>query len=145
MSSLSVEVQTGQYVKLQEARTGLDVKDNLDDEEITTMLKDANQDMEVTITPFIDTLPVAEGTNIFKALSRAGLLYVKARWKEKKHNFELSNTYNKLYALKMKEIVKALKSIPENRTKALLVSSDPRDKKLPIPTQYDIFVFDDFA
>ena len=148
MSSLSAsvpETNVGQYVKLQEAKDALDFPDDLDDEELLGMVKDANQDIEMAITPHADTLPIPDGVPIFKACSRAGLIYVKARWKEKKHNFELAKTLDALYSEKMHYIVLALKSVPEGRTKVLLVKTDPRDKKLPLPSQYDIFVFDDFA
>ena len=148
MSSLSAsvaETNVGQYVKLQEAKDALDFPDDLDDEELLGMVKDANQDIEMAITPHADTLPIPDGVPIFKACSRAGLIYVKARWKEKKHNFELAKTLDALYSEKMHYIVLALKSVPENRTKGLIVSTDPRDAKLPLPTQYSNFVFDDFA
>lgn len=145
MSASIDETNIGQYVKLREAKDALDIDDDVDDEEIITIVKDANQDIEIAITPYADTLPIPDGVPIFKACSRAGLIYCKARWKEKKHNFELAKTQDTLYEEKMAKIIKALKSVPENRTKGLIVAADPRDKKLPLPTQYANFVFDDFA
>lgn len=145
MSASVPESNIGQYVKLQEAKDAGDFPDDLDDEELLTIVKDANQDMELAITPHADTLPIPDGVPIFKALSRAGLIYVRARWKEKKHNYELAKTLDALYETKMAKIIKALRSVPESRTKTLLVKTDPRDKKLPLPTQYSNFVFDDFA
>ena len=142
---MSAEVQVGQYVKLQEARTALDIDDDLDDEELTTIVKDANQDLEIAITPVVDAVPVVDGTAVFKALGRTGLIYVRARWKEKKHNFKLAETLDKLYMEKLMYIVKALESEPTDRTKSFIISQDPREAKLPLPTQYANFVFDDFA
>lgn len=148
MSSLSAsvdETNVGQYVKLQEAKDALDFPDDVEDEELIGIVKDANQDIEMAITPHADTLPIPDGVPIFKACSRAGLIYCKARWKEKKHIFELAKTLDALYSEKMHSIILALQSVPENRTKGLIVSVDPRDAKLPLPTQYSNFVFDDFA
>lgn len=148
MSSLSAsidETNVGQYVKLQEVKDAGDFPDDLDDEELLTIIKDANQDIEIAITPHADTLPIPDGVPIFKACGRAGLIYCKARWKEKKHNFELAKVLDTLYQEKMHYIIMALKSVPENRTKSLIVTTDPRDAKLPLPTQYSNFVFDDFA
>ena len=42
------------------------------------------------------------------------------------------------------DITDALTQTFDNRG-ILIVSEDPRDKKLPLPTQYSNFVFDDFA
>lgn len=142
---MSVEVNVGQYVKLTEAKKALDITDNVDDQEIITIVKEANQDLEIAITPVVDVVPVADGTAIFKALGRAGLIYVRARWKEKKHNFKLAETLDKLYSEKVMYIVQALKSEPTDRSKSFLVSQDPREAKLALPTQYSNFVFDDFA
>jgi len=142
---LSVEEPVGQYVKLQEAIDGLDQPDDQDKEEILTIVKDANHDITIKLTPYAATLPLDEGTENFKAASRAGLIYVKARWKEKKLNFELAKTLDTRYERKMKDLQKALESIPTTRTKSVVISKDPRDVKLPLPTQYQVFVFDDFA
>ena len=142
---MSVEEPVGQYVKLQDALDALDQPDDLDKEEILTMVKDANQDIEIAITPHAESLPLEDGTPLFKACSRAGLIYVKARWKEKKLNFELAKQLDRLYEEKMHYIIGALKSIPTVRTKSVVIPKDPRDKKLPLPTQYQVFVFDDFA
>ena len=142
---MSVEEPVGQYVKVQEAMDGLDQPDDEDKEEIITIVKDANQDIEIAITPHAASLPLEDGTPLFKACSRAGLIYVKARWKEKKLNFELAKQLDRLYEEKMHYIIGALKSIPTVRTKSVVISKDPRDKKLPLPTQYQVFVFDDFA
>ena len=142
---MSVEEPVGQYVKLQEAIDALDQPDDLDKEEILTIVKDANQDCTINITPYAASLPLEDGTPLFKACSRAGLIYVKARWKEKKLNFELAKQLDSLYNQKIHYIIDALKSVPTVRTKSVVISKDPRDKKLPLPTQYQVFVFDDFA
>ena len=139
------EVVVGQYVKLTEAKKSLDITDNVDDQEIITIVKEANQDLEIAITPVADAVPIPDGTAIFKALGRTGLIYVRARWKEKKHNFKLAETLDKLYSEKLMYIVKALESEPTDRTKSFIISQDPREGKLPLPTQYANFVFDDFA
>lgn len=147
MKSLSVEIPVGQYVKLQEVKDGNDFPDDLDDEELLVMIKEANQDIETKLKPVAASLPLADGTPNFKACSRAGLIYVRSLWKEKKHNFELSDKLESRYNKKMVDIIKAVKAEPiaNPRTQTLLVSRDPRDAKLPAPTQYDNFVFDDFA
>lgn len=142
---MSVEGNVGQYVKLQEAKDALDFPDDVDDEELVAIVKDANQDIEIKLTPFAAVLPLADGVPNFKAAGRAGLIYVNARWKEKKHNFELAAVLDKRYEQKMKDLQQALKTEPTVRTKSVIVSEDPRDKKLPLPTQYSNFVFDDFA
>lgn len=132
-------------MKLQEVKDALDLPDDVDEREVIDIVKDANQDIEIAITPYAATIPITDGSAIFKACSRAGLIYCKARWKEKKHIFELAKTLNEQYEEKMKYIIKALQSVPTDRTKAVIVSEDPRDAKLPLPTQYANFVFDDFA
>lgn len=138
------EVPIGQYVKLQECKDGIDFVDDLDDEELLTMIKDANDDLETELRPYADVLPLPDGSPDFKAAARAGLIYVKARWKEKKHNFELAKVLDSRYEKKLKSLKKALESKPHERTQAFVISQDPREEKLPLPTQYDIFVFDDF-
>ena len=142
---MSAEANVGQYVKPQEVKDALDIPDNVENEEILTLVKDANHDIEVKLRPYAAALPLTDGTPEFKAASRAGVIYCSARWKEKKHNFELSAQLDKRYEAKMRDLVNFLQSIPTDRTKAVIVGTDPRDSKLPLPTQYENFVFDDFA
>jgi len=139
------EVPIGQYVKLQEVKDANDFPDDLDDEEVLTMIKEANQDIDTKLAPYADLLPLSDGGVDFKAASRAGLIYVRSLWKEKKHNFELAEKLDKRYQRKMADLIALLLAKPHERTKSLIVGNDPRDAKLPIPTQYDIFTFDDFA
>lgn len=42
-------------------------------------------------------------------------------------------------------IIGRLKSIPTSRTKPVLVATDPRNSKMPLPTQAGIYAFDDWA
>jgi len=144
---LSDEAVIGQYVKLQEVKDGLDFPDDVDDAEIIIMVKEANQDIETKLKPVAAFLPLVDGTPNFKACSRAGLIYVKSLWKEKKHNFELAAQLEKRYDKKMVDVVKAVKAEPiaNPRTQSLIISEDPRNAKLALPTQYSNFVFDDFA
>ena len=98
---MSVDEQPiGQYVKIQEAKDKLDFPDDVDDAELLVIINDANQDIETKLTPFADTLPLPDGSADFKAAARAGLIYVNARWKEKKHNFELAKTLDAQYERK---------------------------------------------
>ena len=138
------EIPVGQYVKWQEVKDALDFPDDTNEEEMTTILKDANQDIETKLRPYAATLPIEDGTPEFKAAARAGVIYVNARWKEKKLNFELANQLDKRYEKKMADLIQVFKTKPTVRTKALVVSHDPRDEKLPLPTQYSTFVFDDY-
>lgn len=147
MKNLSVEVPVGQYVKPEEAKDAIDSPDDVNIEEILTIVKDANQDIETKLRPYAATLPLADGTPNFKAAARAGLIYVQARWKEKKHNFELAEKLDKRYENKMIDVIKAVRAEPlaNPRTQSVLIATDPRESKLPLPTQYSNFVFDDYA
>lgn len=141
---MSVEAVIGQYVKLQEVKDANDFPDDLDDEELLTMIKEANQDIETKIVPYADKLPLTDGDPDFKAAGRAGLIYVRSLWKEKKHNFELADRLDKRYLRKIDDLIALLEAKPHDRTKALIIGNEPRDAKLPLPTQYSTFVFDDF-
>jgi len=77
LSASVAETNVGQYVKLQEAKDALDFPDDVEDEELIGIVKDANQDIEMAITPHADTLPIPDGVPIFKACSRAGLIWLR--------------------------------------------------------------------
>lgn len=142
---MSTETNAENYVTLLESRTDLGIEDDQDDTILTGFIKDANEDVELKLVPFADKLPLVPGTKNFKAAKRAALIYVRARWRERKKSFELAEKLDKLYASKIKDLKAALSAEPTERKQTVLITSDPRDKKLALPTQYPIFIFDDFA
>ncbi len=140
------EVIIGQYVKLDPVKKDLEITDAVDDEELLGLINDVNQDIEIKLRPFAKVLPLPDGTADFKAASRAGKIYIKARWAEKKHNKELAEAKDKLYERKMKDLQMAMnaESATNPRTKAILISKDPREEKLILPGQLHVLITDNF-
>lgn len=42
-------------------------------------------------------------------------------------------------------LIQKMKADRTDRTKSTMITYDPRDNKIPLPTQNDIYTFDDFA
>ena len=121
---MSLETTAENYVTLQEARTDLGIDDDQDDPILAGFIKDANEDVELTLVPFADKLPLVAGSKTFKAAKRAALIYVRARWRERKKSFELAEKLDKNYESKIKKLKLALEAEPTTRTKPILFSND---------------------
>ncbi|KKK92228.1 hypothetical protein LCGC14_2705030 [marine sediment metagenome] len=121
---MSLETTAENYVTLQEARTDLGIDDDQDDPILAGFIKDANEDVELKLVPYSTQLPLEAGTKVFKAAKRAALIYVRARWRERKKSFELAEKLDKNYETKITDLKKALEAEPTTRTKPVLHSLD---------------------
>lgn len=60
-------------------------------------------------------------------------------------NTERAKEYRITWEEGIKRLQAKYRATPTDRRKSLLVGQDPRNKKLPLPTQASVFAFDEFA
>ena len=124
--------------------------DTQDDDTYLQFVNNANKKVHTNIFPYIDT-PLDEGSIYWDRCHDAALAYARSQHAENIELLDKSTHYLKKFNVEMfgedgeHGLVKELKATRTSRTKTVLVTVDPRDNKVPLPTQNDIFVFDDFA
>lgn len=124
--------------------------DTQDDDTYLQFVNNANKKVHTNIFPYIDT-PLDEGSIYWDRLHDAALAYARSQHAEDIELLEKSTHYLKKFKVEMfgedgeHGLVQELKATRTSRTKTVMITVDPRDNKVPLPTQNDIFVFDDFA
>ena len=71
-------------------------------------------------------------------------MHIAHRYKTKIKSFESAKTYKEDFDAIIASVLKRAKATPTERTETVMVSVDPRDSKVIIPTQRKIFAFDNF-
>ncbi|MBL4817997.1 MAG: hypothetical protein JKY15_02020 [Deltaproteobacteria bacterium] len=114
------------------------------DDKLIEIIDRSNEQLDNAINSFIIT-PVDGGDAIYSHCRTAALRYAKFIWADEELlDLKRMETYEKLYDEKIETIITELKSRRNDKTKAVLVTSDPRDAKIVLPSQASIFVTEDF-
>jgi len=145
-----------QFLTLDFFKLMLKSTDTQDDDLFLQFVTDSNAKVQTAIFRYIDT-PIKEGSELFSRCRDAALAFArslhaidielvdKSKSYLEKYNIELYGEDGTEGNPKAGGLIQQLIGTRTNRTRTVLVTVDPRENKVPLPTQNDIFVFDDFA
>lgn len=130
--------------------------DTQDDDLFLQFVNDSNAKVQSTISRYIDT-PIGEGSVFFSRCRDAALSYARSLHAIDIELIEKSKSYHEKYNIELygaggtKEnpmaggLIQELIAIRNNRTETILARFDPREQKVPLPTQNDLFVSQRFG
>ena len=130
--------------------------DTQDDDLYLQFVNDSNAKVQTAIFRYIDT-PIGEGSPYFSRCRDAALSYARHLQAIDIELIEKSKTYLEFYNVELYGeggtegtpmaggLIQELIATRTNRTKTILVRQDPRDNKVPLTTQNDLFVSQDFG
>ncbi len=130
--------------------------DTQDDDTYIQFVVDGNSKVQTAISRYIDT-PIGKGSEFWSRCRNAALAYARSLHAEDIELLEKSKHYMEKYNIELygqdgtKDYPKAGGLIQEiistrtTRTVTVLAVTDPRDKKVPLTTQNDLFVSEDFG
>jgi len=152
-----MSVQTiDQFLTLEFFKLMLKSTDTQDDDLFLQFVNDSNAKVQTAIFRYIDT-PIKEGSEFFSRCRDAALAYArslhaidielvdKSKSYLEKYNVELYGEDGTEGNPKAGGLIQQLIGTRTNRTKTVLVISDVREKKVPLPTQNDLFTTEEFA
>ena len=126
------------------AKDELAIKDSKND----TLLNDygikANRKIDNLVFVILDGVPATTAAEMTQELRQAAILEIARRYKIRVKSFEAAKEYERDFDDIIESVKIRARATPTERTRTLLVSSDPREKKTIIPTQAGIFAFDEF-
>lgn len=130
--------------------------DSQDDDLYLQFVNDSNAKVQTAISRYIDT-PIGEGSDFFSRCHDAALSYARHLNAIDIELIDKSKTYLEFYNVELYGeggtendpmaggIIQELISLRNNRTKTILARFDPREVKVPLPTQNDLFVSQRFG
>jgi len=145
-----------QYLTLDFFKKMIQSTDTQDDDLYLQFVNDANGKVQTAIARYIDT-PIGEGSEIFSRCHNAALAYARALQAEDIELIEKSKNYLEKYNIELYGeggtqdhpmaggLIQELISTRNNRTETILARFDPREIKVPLPTQNDLFVSQRFG
>lgn len=112
---------------------------------VTDKVSLCNRQVENDTIKFYISYPVS-GSDAFNTFADAALSFFQYLWYKKIGNDNLSELGKTEYDIQIKSLeILAKSDVSTNRRPALLTSDDPRNYKIILPSQTNIFAFDDFA
>lgn len=145
-----------EYLSLDLFKKMLKSTDTQDDDSYAQFVSDANRKVQTAIFRYIDT-PLEEGSEIFDRCRNAALAYARHLHAIDIELVDKSKTYMGNYNIEMYGedgtekrpmsggLIQQLIATRTNRTKTVLAVHDPRDFKVPLPTQNDLFTSQRFG
>lgn len=153
---MSTVQQTDQFLTVNLFKALLRSTDKQDDDSLAQFVDDSNSKVQSAISRYITT-PIGTGSIYWKQCKNAAVAYARSLQAEDIELIEKSKNYLIKYNVELygedgtKALPKAGGLIQEliatrnERTKTVLVRFDPRDQKVPLTTQNDLFVSQEFG
>jgi len=145
-----------QFLTLDFFKIMIQSTDTQDDDLYLQFVNDSNAKVQTAIFRYIDT-PIGGGSQYFSRCRDAALAYARSLHAIDIELVEKSNSYLEkynveLYGEKGTEkypqaggLIQELIATRTNRTVTVLARFDPRNQKVPLPTQNDLFVSQRFG
>jgi len=145
-----------QFLTLDLFKIILKSTDTQDDDQFLQFVNDANAKVQTAIFRYIDT-PILAGSQYFTRCRDAALAYArslhaidielidKSKSYLEKYNIELYGEDGTEANPKAGGLIQQLIGTRTNRTRTVLITQDVREKKVPLPTQNDLFTTEEFA
>ncbi len=145
-----------QFLTLDFFKLMLKSTDEQDDDLFLQFVNDSNAKVQSAISRYIDT-PIGEGSVFFSRCRDAALSYArslhaidielidKSKSYLDKYNVELYGQDGTIDYPQAGGLIQELIATRNNRTETILARFDPRDLKVPLPTQNDLFVSQRFG
>ncbi len=145
-----------QFLTLDFFKLMLKSTDAQDDDLFLQFVNDSNAKVQSAISRYIDT-PIGKGSVFFSRCRDAALSYArslhaidielieKSKSFIEKYNIELYGAEGTKDHPQAGGLIQELIALRNNRTKTILTRFDPRDIKVPLPSQNDLFVSQRFG
>ena len=145
-----------QFLTLDFFKLMLKSTDTQDDDLYMQFVNSGNAKVQTAIFRYIDT-PVGEGSEIFSRCRDAALAYARQLQAIDIELIEKSKSYLEKYNIELYGeggtesnpmaggLIQELIATRNNRTVTILARFDPREQKVPLPSQNDLFVSQRFG
>jgi len=122
----------------------IDEKDTELDDKLRELTFEANQVLDTDLRPYIEDIPMKEGTVPYAqaqavALHYARGLHFKQIYQHQQAEWELAQ-----YERRLKALIQSFMSERNERTRSVLVTADPRDNRVILPMFKDSLVIGEF-
>lgn len=145
-----------QFLTLDLFKLMLQSIDTQDDDLFLQFVNDSNAKVQTAIFRYIDT-PIGEGSVYFSRCRSAALSYARSLHAIDIQLIDKSKTYIEQYNIelfgedgtekdpKAGGLIQELIGTRTNRTRTILINQDPRNLKVPLPGQNDLFATETFG
>ncbi len=139
-----------EFLTLAAFKTALKSTDTQDDDTYLFFVNNANKQVHTNIFPYLDT-PLERSSQYWSRCADIAMSYARSMHAEDLELLEKSTHYFKKYQIQMfgedgeHGLVQEFRATRTNRTRTTLVKADPREIKVPLTSQNDLFVSQRFG
>ncbi len=139
-----MSLQYSPFLTLDFIKSVFKITDTQDDDIWLEIIDNSNQELDTRLHPYTTT-PVPAGSDVYARATSIALIFAKSLWAEENDLLEKSASHLKKYEIKIEALIKELIALRNSRTKSVLARFDPREQKVPLPSQNDLFVSQRFG
>lgn len=145
------------FLTVDKLKSNLKITNNLNDNLLEQNVNNANSMVQTTLFRYVDKTPIPVGDPIFSRCGNVSLTFALYLHALDIHDIEKSEKYLNQYNIQMfgagstdgepmaGGLIQELIATKNTRTTTILARFDPRDSKIPLPTQTDLFVSQRFG
>ncbi len=145
------------FLVLDKLKSKLKITDTEDDDNLLQIVNNSNRKVQTTLVRYVDKTPIPVDDPIYSRCSDASLYYARSSYAESLEQFEKAKYFLMKYNVEMfgaedtegkpmaGGLIQELIARRTTRTKTVMITHDPRDFKVPLPCQNDLFVSERFA
>jgi len=134
---------TVEYLRFEllKSSVGFETDDTSYDNKLQEITMEANQELDLQLKPFAEDTPLEAGSQQFVQAQNAALHYAKALWFTHIRQYEIEERESKRYEERIEALKASFDADRNSRTGSIIVSRDPRDEDIIMPSQTDSLVF----
>ena len=120
------------YIGLDKLRRFVKLPDNDDENEDSqrSILLDACEEVDNTLLPFAEKIPVPRGDELFAKGKKLVVAYFRVLWAIEQRQFDLVKENQEIYKEKKKILIETLKANRTTRTRRVTVGTKPQTRRL---------------
>ena len=156
-SSIMSEQPIDSFLTVDKLKLMLKVTDDQNDNQLEQFVNDANAKVQTAIFRFVDKTPIGAGSSLYSRCGNAALAWARSLHAIDIQLIEKSKIYIEQYNLELYGaggtegdpmaggLIQEIIATRTSRTKTVMITHDPREDKVPLPCQNDLFVSERFG
>ena len=119
------------YIGLSKLKRFLKLPDNSEDEDsLRSILLDACQEIDNTLLPFAEKIPIPPGDDLFAKGKKLVVSYFRILWALEQRQYDLVKENQEIYNEKKKVLIETLKANRTTRTRRVTVGTKSQTRRL---------------
>ncbi len=136
--------KTTEYLTITYLKTALGIEGHLNDDKLSAVVLEANQEMDSRLQPYVGDSPAEKGTAIYVRARKIAAMYARSIWFESIQQIDRARYNDELYEKKLEGLITSIKAIKTPRTQTVFIGADDSLRRIFQPANSDEYIAREF-